>query len=229
MATLGVFLVILFYLQIRFFPTLLNKLEFASIQALQNSLTVAVRAEQGFGSSLGWQQTYVQGQKSEFRIKLIWFAVNGIITIHCNVTIITAAETYVHQIHHEWFHYGTRRYQWGTCSSFPYRSKTQRSAFVLGWRRAQIEIATHCTMPIRRRDRVHPLFTLGLNSARAVREQAASGGSTSAAQLNGTLCCQHERVNKEPPLCLHTNTHDTTGPVETDNWGMNKWKRNLKT
>lgn len=115
-------------------------------------------------------------KKSEFRIKLIWFAVNGIITIHCNVTIITAAETYVHQIHHEWFHYGTRRYQWGTCSSFPYRSKTQRSAFVLGWRRAQIDTATHCTMPVRRRAPVHPLFTLGLNSARAVRGQAASGG-----------------------------------------------------
>lgn len=116
--------------------------------ALQSISTVAVRAEQGFGSSLGWQQTYVQGQKSEFRIKPIWFAVNGIITIHCNVMIITAAETYVHQIHHEWFHYGTRRYQWETCSSFPYRSKTQRSAFVLGWRRAQIDTATHCTVPV---------------------------------------------------------------------------------
>lgn len=172
----GYFISHLFPWQIRFLPTLLKKLGFASIQALQSISVVAVRAERVFGSSLGWQQTYVKGQKSEFRIKLIWFAVNGIITIHCNVTMITAAETYVHQIHHEWFHYGTWRYQWGTCSSFRYRSKTQRSAFVLGWRRAQIDTATHCTMPVRRRARVHPLFTLGLNSARAVRGQAASGG-----------------------------------------------------
>lgn len=164
------------YVATDFFPTLLKKLEFVSIQALQNIRTVAVRAEQCYGSSLGWQQTYVRGQKSELRMKLIWFAVNGIITIHCNVTIITAAETYVHQIHHEWFHHSTRRYQWGTCSSFPYRSKTQRSPFVLGWRRTQIDTATHCTMPVRRQARVHPLFTLGLNSARAVRGQAASGG-----------------------------------------------------
>lgn len=87
---------------------------------------------------------------SDFWTKLIWFAHNGIITIHCNATIITAGETFVHQIHHEWFHYSIQCYQWGTCSSFLYHSKTQNRLLCFSWRQAPINTLTHCMMPVRR-------------------------------------------------------------------------------
>lgn len=68
--------------------------------------------------------------------KMIWFAHNGIITIHCSVTM-TAAETFVHQIRHEWFYYTIQCYQWGTCSSFLYHSKPRNQLLCLAQDRHQ--------------------------------------------------------------------------------------------
>lgn len=46
-------------------------------------------------------------------------------------TITTAGETFVHQIHHEWFNYSIQPYQRTTCCPFPPTQRDAKPAFVL--------------------------------------------------------------------------------------------------